>query len=105
MEIIEVSTASHESAFIQLPVRLYKGEKNWIRPLDKDVKAVFNPKENKYFRHGECTRFLAYQNNKVVGRVAVFIVRKSANKQDQPTGGMGFFECENKQEIDVWFVH
>jgi hypothetical protein len=32
---------------------------------------------------------------KVVGRVAAFINKKTANTFDQPTGGMGFFECIN----------
>jgi hypothetical protein len=35
----------------------------------------------------------------LIGRVAAFINRKIASKgNDQPTGGMGFFECINSQE-------
>lgn len=35
-----------------------------------------------------------------IGRVAAFVNEKSKNKgNDQPTGGMGFFECVNDREI------
>lgn len=96
MEVIEVSTAPHRKEFLLLPVRLYKNEKNWIRPLDKDIEEVFNPEKNKYFRHGECTRWiLRDETGKTIGRVAAFIDRKTSKTYDQPTGGMGFFECIN----------
>lgn len=86
--------------FLELPVGLYKGNPNWIRPLDKDIEEVFDKKKNKFFRHGECTRFIAVDdNNKAVGRVAVFIDKKTANSHKQPTGGIGFFEAINSQEV------
>ncbi|MBC8111253.1 MAG: hypothetical protein H7Y04_09365, partial [Verrucomicrobia bacterium] len=50
----------------------------------------------KFFRHGECVRWiLTDDTEKTIGRVAAFINRKLANKEEQPTGGMGFFECIN----------
>lgn len=95
MKIVEVSTASHVKAFLRLPVRLYKGCPQWIRPLDQDIESVFNPKKNKTFRHGECTRWLLTRDDgEVVGRVAAFVNEKTVHKgNEQPTGGMGFFEC------------
>src|SRR5690606_4104502 len=83
----------------QLPVRLYKNDENWIRPLDKDIEKVFDPAKNKYFQHGECTRWiLVNDQQETIGRVAAFIDRKTAYTFDQPTGGMGFFECINDQK-------
>ena len=35
MRIIEVSDSHSRREFLKLPIRLYKNEKNWIRPLDK----------------------------------------------------------------------
>ena len=98
MQIIEVSDKKTRRAFLELPVELYKDDKNWIRPLDKDIEKVFDPKENKYFQHGECTRWiLVNDRQETIGRVAAFIDRKTAHTFDQPTGGMGFFECINDQ--------
>lgn len=100
MKIVEVSTPAHQKAFIKIAVTLNKDQPQWIRPLDKDVEAVFDPKKNKAFRHGECTRWLLYNEDEVVvGRVAAFVNSKTASKDnDQPTGGMGFFECIDDKE-------
>jgi hypothetical protein len=99
MKIIEVQTAEHINEFLSLPVRLYKNEKNWIRPLDKDIESVFDKEKNKTFRHGHCTRWLLLnKEDHVIGRVAAFVNQKIVNKgNDQPTGGMGFFECIDDQ--------
>jgi GNAT superfamily N-acetyltransferase len=99
MHLIEVSTPAHRTAFLRLPVRLYKNDPKWIRPLDQDIEAVFDPAKNKFFAHGECTRWIIQNGNgETVGRVAAFINRNSAFTYDQPTGGMGFFECINHRE-------
>ncbi|WP_017733802.1 hypothetical protein [Nafulsella turpanensis] len=99
MNLIEVKDKSAVKEFLHLPVRLYKNEKNWIRPLDKDVETVFDPKKNKYFRFGECTRWiLRNAEGETIGRVAAFINRKTSAKEEQPTGGIGFFECIHNKE-------
>lgn len=97
--IIEVNTPQSEKEFLLFPVRLYKNETNWIRPLDQDIKSVFNPDKNKLFRNGEAIRWILQdKNNSTVGRIAAFFDKKSAAKNDQPTGGVGFFDCINNQE-------
>jgi len=99
MKIEEVTSKKHQKDFIKLAVKLYKNEPNWIRPLDKDIEAVFDQKKNKTFRHGECIRWVLYKDNEPIGRVAAFINKKTVDKDnDQPTGGIGFFECINDQE-------
>ena len=99
MQIIEVTTKQHIQEFLKLPVSLYKDDKNWVRPLDKDIETVFNPEKNKQFQHGICTRWiLQNEQQETVGRIAAFIDFDTMNKDnDQPTGGMGFFECINDQ--------
>lgn len=99
MQLIEVTDKRSAKEFLQFPVRLYKNEPNWIRPLDKDINGVFDPKTNKYFRNGECARWILQKDSKTIGRIAAFINKKTVNKDnDQPTGGVGFFECVNDQE-------
>jgi hypothetical protein len=99
MKIVEVTSQQQASQFLMFPVKLYKNHPYWIRPLDKDVESVFDPSKNKAFRHGECIRWLLLNDKQeVIGRVAAFINSKTANKgNDQPTGGMGFFECIDDQ--------
>jgi len=93
-QIEEVVGALSKQEFLELPVRLYKDEPNWIRPLDTEIEAVFDPEKNKMFRRGTCCRWIL-KNPKglTVGRVAAFIDNKTRDLGEFPTGGMGFFEC------------
>ena len=93
MEIVEVKDHETRKEFLLLPVRLYKNEQAWIRPLDKDIESVFDPEKNKAFRHGECIRWILRDRGETIGRVAAFVNRKTIEKGDIPAGGMGFFEC------------
>lgn len=99
MTIKEVISTDDRREFLYLPLRLYKSSQQWIRPLDKDIETVFNPEKNKSFRTGDCIRWiLKNENEETVGRIAAFYDTKITNKgNDQPTGGVGFFECINDQ--------
>lgn len=100
MKIIEVTTPAHQREFLMLPVRLYANNPYWIRPLDKDVNGVFDKALNKSFQQGECIRWILQNDqHETIGRVAAFINQKTIHKgNDQPTGGMGFFECINDRQ-------
>ena len=97
MKIIVVDTELLSKAFKEMPLRIYKHDKNYIQPLNKDIDEVFDQRKNKFFRHGECERWLLQDENEhYIGRLAVFVNKKYP--QDQPTGGIGFFECDNNQD-------
>jgi len=99
MKVKEVINDADARIFREVPLLIYKNDPEWIRPLDKDIEEVFDPKKNKFFRHGEAIRWLLLDGNgNAIGRVAAFINKKLANRNDQPTGGMGFFECPDSQE-------
>ncbi len=100
MRILEVgNNAALKKAFLELPVRLYAHDANWIRPLDQDIENTFDPEKNKFFHHGVCTRWVLQDDTgTTIGRVAAFINNETAYKEEQPTGGMGFFECIENQE-------
>lgn len=93
----EVNTAQDRRDFLQLAADIYKNDPNWIRPLDKDIEEVFDPAKNKFFKKGECTRWLLKDDSGlVIGRIAAFV--NKSYKQEQPTGGIGFFECINNRD-------
>lgn len=102
MEIIEVKNSSLAKEFLTLPLQLYSKEDRWVRPLDKDIEEVFDPALNDYFEHGDCMRWvLKDQKGTIIGRVAAFVDHRTAFKNKQPTGGMGFFECINDYNAAV----
>lgn len=100
MQLIAVSSEADQKRFIDLPVSLYKKNKYWIRPLDKDVKAVFDPDLNKTFNYGACQRWLLEDGGRVVGRIAAFVKKDphGAEVAEEVSGGVGFFECIDDQQ-------
>ena len=50
MKLVEVTTAELENKWVLFPVHLYKDDPLYIRPIDQEVKDVFDPDKNKVFR-------------------------------------------------------
>ena len=105
MQVFEVTGAVYSKEFIRFPKSLYRNDPNWVCPLDDQVEAVFDPSRNHAFGHGEAIRWiLKDEKQKTIGRVAAFIdyVRSKAN--NQPTGGLGYFEViDNKEAAFLLF--
>jgi len=102
MQIIEVGdNPKLQKEFLEFPARLYKTNPYWIRPLDNDIEKVFDPKKNPLFKDNNCIRWLAIdEQGQTIARVAAFINPNTVvHSNDQPTGGMGFFECINNNKV------
>ena len=83
MELIEVKLKKDKKDFLEMPLEIYRNDNQWIRPLDKDLEGVFDPSQNKFFRHGKAIRWLLKDDlGKIVGRVAAFINEKSSKKEE-----------------------
>jgi hypothetical protein len=99
MQLIEITTPELAREFLEMPLPIYKGDTNYIRPLDQDIEKVFDTNRNKFFKHGELIRWILKDDKgTAIGRVAAFINHSTAKNFDQPTGGMGFFECINDRQ-------
>ncbi len=99
MQLEEVRNKQQAKDFLLINSLINKDNPDYIRPLDKDVDDVFNPKKNKAFRHGEANRWiLKNEKDELIGRIAAFVNKKYKNKNDDaPVGGIGFFDCINNQ--------
>jgi hypothetical protein len=99
MKVLEVGSARQEKIFIQIPAELYRGNPFWIRPLDKDIRAVFDPARNVVAKNGISKRWLLqHERGEFIGRIAAFVNPKIAYSDSAyPVGGMGFFECIDDQ--------
>jgi len=94
MKLIEVTDRKTARMFLDTARVIYKDDDTWVCPLDRHINGVFDPAVNPYFRHGTATRWvLAGEDNRLIGRIAAFIDFNMAKTYDQPTGGIGFFEC------------
>ncbi|MCX6352516.1 MAG: hypothetical protein NTX03_11750 [Bacteroidetes bacterium] len=98
MKTIEVNTAALVDEFHQLPAIIYKGDKNYIPHLTKDVENVFS-NQNPFMETGEARRWLLKnESGKLIGRVAAYYSFAPSDNAEYPVGRMGFFECTNNQE-------
>ena len=77
--IKKVSSKKELKTFIRFNYELYKGNPYSVPDLYDDMLGTFSPKRNAAFEFCEADYFLAYNNNKVVGRVAA-IINKRANE-------------------------
>lgn len=99
VQLLEVNTPQLARDFLEVNVFIHRDNTQYIRPLDKDVNDVFDPKKNKTFRFGKVIRWvLKDKEGQAIGRIAAFTNKKYKNKGDDgPVGGVGFFDCINDQ--------
>ena len=100
MQIKPVEKGADIKAFLEVNAKMNANNPNYIRPLNHEVEAVFNPKKNKLFKYGTIQRWILQDDNgETIGRIAAFTNKKYVNKgTDFPTGGIGFFDCINDQQ-------
>ncbi|HEY0433792.1 MAG TPA: hypothetical protein VGC95_07970 [Chitinophagaceae bacterium] len=99
MQLTEVLDQRGAADFIAVNVIINKVDPNYIRPLDKDIHEVFDPKKNKAFRFGKAKRWILKDDDgRLIGRIAAFVNKKYKSRVDDgPVGGTGFFDCINDQ--------
>jgi hypothetical protein len=81
MDLVRVADRKTRKLFLHTARIIYKNDKTWVCPFDNEINAIFD----------------LFDNNKPVGRIAAFIDRNLAYSYEQPTGGIGFFECIDNQ--------
>jgi hypothetical protein len=99
MQLIEVKDKRTAREFLDVAKELYRYDPVWVCPLDQDIKKIFNPDQNAFYREGNAIRWILKDDHgKLIGRIAAFYNKKKAFLYKQPTGGAGFFECIDDQE-------
>ena len=99
MQIIQVNDRQSIRQFHDTIRIIYKDDPNFVCPLDNAIESIFDPKKNSFFRNGDACRWILKDaEGKLIGRVAAFYNWDKARKYEQPTGGLGFFECINNRE-------
>jgi hypothetical protein len=101
MRLIEVNDKKTESAFLQVPRTIYANDPVWVPHLKQDIEKVFDPQKNRLFKKGgKAKRWLVQDDEgKWVGRIAAFVSKKYSGGMKQPTGGLGFFESVDNDQV------
>ena len=101
MQIIEVTDTATAKDFLKVNALLNQNNPAYIRPLDNEVKDVFDPSKNKNYKYGETKRWIAKDDTgELIGRIAAFTNSKYINKGTEfKTGGIGYFDSINDQAL------
>ncbi len=98
VEVRPVISKKDLNTFIDLPWSLYDQDSPWVPPLKMAVKDLFK-KSHPFFQTGKIHSFLAYQNNKPVGRISAITNEKYNQFHSDQTGFFGFFESIEDQIV------
>lgn len=93
--IKKVSSKKELKTFIRFNYELYKGNPYSVPDLYDDMLNTFHPRKNAAFEFCEADYFLAYKDDKVVGRVAAIInhrANETWNKKEVRFGWIDFID-------------
>ena len=99
IKIVRVTKKSDLKKFIKLPYKLYKKDPNWVPHLLLERYREFDQQKNPFFEHAKVAFFLAWQEKKLVGRIAGIVNDRHNEFHNDKTGFFGFFECINDYKI------
>jgi len=97
--IKKVASKKDLKAFVKFPFSLYKDSKYWVPPIISQEMNTFNEDKNPIFNDAEATLFLAYRNNKIVGRVAAIINWLEVKDQNVKKMRFGWFDFIDDLEV------
>ncbi len=85
--------------FINFPFLLYKNTKNWIPPLKSDEWQTFDSKKNPAYETANAAFFLAFENDRLLGRVAAIDSQAANDKFKTNNIRFGWFESIDSLEV------
>jgi hypothetical protein len=97
--IKEAKTKAEITDFVKFPFELYKNEPNWVPPLINDEVNSFDKNQNPLFDNADAHFYLAYQNNKIVGRIAAIINWDEVNNQGKKKVRFGWWDVVDNIEV------
>jgi hypothetical protein len=97
--IEKVNSSKQMKEFIDFPHSLYQGDTNYVPELFLAQKDLLNPKKHPFFEHSKADLFLAYKNNKLVGRIAAIRNNNHIQFTQKQEGFFGFFETIENYEV------
>ena len=99
VEIKKVTTKKELRQFVQFYYDLYRDNKCAVPFLFFDEMATLDRQKNPSFDYCEADYFLAYQDGKVVGRVAAIINRRANERWNSSQVRFGWFDFVDNPEV------
>lgn len=104
VEIKKVDGKEMLKQFVHFGIDLYKGNEYYVPPLIYDELATLNKEKNPAFDHCEATYFMAFRDEKPVGRIAVFVNYKANEVWNEQNARFGFVDfIDDNEVVDALF--
>lgn len=97
--IKKVSNRSELKKFIRFNYELYKNNPYSVPDLYDDMLNTFNKRKNAAFEFCEADYFLAYRDNRIVGRVAAIINHRANEKWQKKEVRFGWIDFVDDDEV------
>lgn len=98
LTIKKVETKADFKRFVHFAFTLFKNTPYWTPPLISDELESFNP-ENEIFKTVDYQCFLAFQNDKIVGRIAAIVNWTEVRTLQKSKVRFGWFDCIEDIEV------
>ncbi len=99
LEIRKVLTLSDLKKFIDFQFRLYKGNTFWCPPLIFDELNTLRKDKNPAFEYCDAEYWIAYRDNKPVGRIAGIINHKESERWSEKLARFGWIDFYDDPEV------
>jgi hypothetical protein len=86
-------------AFIKAGKVAYRGDPNYVAPLEYEVGARLDPKANPALAGADMQLFIAKKNGEVAGRISAFINPLHLERYNDATGHFGFLDAIDDREV------
>jgi len=97
--IKEVLTRKDLHEFIYLPAKVHMNHPGWLPPIYVDERQLFNKKKNRSYQYADTVLYLAFKDNRPVGRIMGLVNNRYNNIQNEKHGRFCFMECYEDQEV------
>ena len=94
-----VKTRKDFKRYVNFPRQVYKGDPNWVQPLNMDIKQKLDIKKNPFFEHAERELFLAFRDGRIVGRVLGIVDDNHNNFHNEKIVFFGQYESFNEPDV------
>jgi hypothetical protein len=95
---LDLKNKKHMDDFLRLPFFIYRGVPQWVPPLQMDERLRLNRKRFPFYQHSHASFFLAYNETRPIGRLAVLDNSRYNEFNKTKTAFFYLFECENNIE-------
>lgn len=99
VKVVPVTEKKLRKQFIDFPHDLYKGDPNYVPELFLGQQDLLSPDKHPFYKHSSAQAFLAYVDDKIVGRIMAIWNVNHNEFVGTNEGHFGFFDAVDDQQV------